>query len=126
MDFRIARHTTKLVPLIHFYHELLGLEILGSFEDHKGYDGVFLGIQGESWHIEFTVSKQEPKHASDPDDLLVFYSNTDDEYKQLIENLRQHKTPEAVPSNPYWVDNGTTFLDPDGFRIVISNRKHKS
>jgi YycE-like C-terminal domain len=23
------------------------------------------------------------------------------------------------PANPYWAEHGVTFLDPDGFRVVL-------
>lgn len=56
MTFRFARHTNNLEQLKTFYIDVLGLELLGSFENHNGYDGIFLGNQNENWHLEFTKS----------------------------------------------------------------------
>ncbi len=43
MKFRYARHTDDIKPLINFYTQVIGLEVIGSFENHANYDGVFLG-----------------------------------------------------------------------------------
>ena len=59
MQFRYARHTNNLGPLIKFYTEIIGLEKLGEFKDHDNYDGVFLGHKNSDWHLEFTVSQEK-------------------------------------------------------------------
>jgi hypothetical protein len=41
---RVARPTDHLEEVVHFYTEGVGLMVLGSFEDHHGFDGVMLGI----------------------------------------------------------------------------------
>ena len=69
MQLRIARHTDNFAPIIRFYVELLGLELLGSFENHDQYDGIFIGKKGENWHLEFTKSKELAQHSFDADDV---------------------------------------------------------
>jgi uncharacterized glyoxalase superfamily protein PhnB len=123
MKLRVARHTTALDKVTAFYQELLGLQILGSFKDHSNYDGVFLGLPDESWHMEFTVSDEEPDHKPDEDDLLVFYVKTKEGYLQLLEKAKAMGIKEVRAKNPYWQENGTTLVDPDGYRIVISVRE---
>ncbi|MFN4152491.1 MAG: VOC family protein, partial [Candidatus Sericytochromatia bacterium] len=75
MKFRIARHTNNLEPLINFYTNYLGLELLGRFKNHSSYDGIFLGKKDLDWHLEFTMSDEKANHIFDEDDLLVFYDN---------------------------------------------------
>lgn len=120
MKLRCARHTNDLQPLIDFYCGLLDLEILGEFQDHDGYDGVFIGNRGSDWHIEFTISEEKPDHRPDADDLLVFYADSTAEYEHLVQQFINNHIPEVTAKNPYWAANGKTFTDPDGFRIVIS------
>jgi extradiol dioxygenase family protein len=120
MKFRVARHTTNLEALIFFYGEVLGLRILGSFKNHEGYDGIFLGHPGENWHLEFTVSNQAPDHHADEDDQLVFYPLTLDDYDKLVAKIQSTGIQPLAPKNPYWLANGTTFADPDRFRVVIA------
>lgn len=122
MKFRTARHTQDIAAMLTFYRDLLGLEVLGSFQDHDEYDGVFLGFPSENWEIEFTVSREVPVHTADPDDLLVFYCKTQAEYEVLVQRILQAGITAVAPKNPYWEKNGTTFTDPDGFRVVISVR----
>lgn len=43
MEFRKVRHTDQLAKIRAFYTEVIGLEVLFSFDEHNGYSGVFLG-----------------------------------------------------------------------------------
>lgn len=123
MKLRVARHTTNLDKITSFYQDILGLEKLGGFNSHQNYDGVFLGLKGENWHLELTVSDEMPDHKPDEDDLLVFYANNVDEYNNLINRIEKAGINSVSPKNPYWKENGITILDPDGYRIVISINK---
>lgn len=119
MNFRVARHTNDLNRIIHFY-ELLGMEILGSFENHDYYDGVFLGFPDADWHLEFTVSNEEAQHKPDEDDLLVFYFDDEIKLNQVKSNLIQNNIKQMEAKNPYWNNNGFHFLDPDKFGIILT------
>lgn len=120
MKMRVARHTTSLQTVIDFYTELLGLQMLGDFKDHDGYDGVFLGVPGESWHLEFTVSDEAPVHTPDEDDLLVFYTGSSEKFDSLVMKAAEMDVQEVEAKNPYWSLHGKTYVDPDGFRLVIT------
>ena len=123
MTFRIARHTNNLKPIIDFYIQVLGLTILGNFENHDNYDGVFLGKEGLDWHLEFTTSTEKAKHQSDEDDMLIFYPNTQQEYNAIITNIKQNNIAILKAKNPYWNKYGVMIKDPDGYNMVISNLK---
>jgi hypothetical protein len=125
MKIRIARHTKDLKLITDFYLLIPGMEYLGGFKDHEGYEGAFIGMKDSDWHLEFTVSEDEPDHRSDEDDLLVFYAGSTDEYNKIIALFGEHDAPEVVPKNPFWEENGTTFEDPDGFKVVIAVPENK-
>ncbi len=120
MKFGVARHTDDLEPIVKFYRDILGLEIIGEFKNHNNYDGVFIGKEGLDWHLEFTTSNDSADHDADMDDLLVFYVESEKEYIKLNEKFKDKGISPAVPKNPYWKENGSTYTDPDGFRVVIS------
>jgi YycE-like protein len=42
MRLRVARHTNRLDEVVRFYRDDLGLPEIGRFDDHQGYEGVFL------------------------------------------------------------------------------------
>ncbi len=67
MTFRYARHTADLKRIEEFYTVIVGLEKLGGFQDHDNYDGIFLGFRDQSWHLEFTVSDENPVSKFDED-----------------------------------------------------------
>ncbi|MFB6320708.1 VOC family protein [Saccharicrinis sp. FJH54] len=119
MRLRCARHTDQLDIIVKFYQQILGLDVIGSFKDHQGYDGVFLGLPGADWHLEFTTSEQKPEHIPDHDDLLVFYPDSEQEYQRIIKAIEENHIASEVPVNPYWQENGVMIKDPDGFLIVI-------
>lgn len=123
MIFRAARHTDNLEQIKVFYCSLLGLEVLGSFEDHEGYDGVFLGKKGQDWHLEFTTSDVKAEHHFDAEDILVFYPQSREEYDDVLKNIKEHNIPVIQAKNPYWNQNGIMIQDPDGHNLIISHLK---
>lgn len=125
MSFRFARHTNNLKQIKSFYIDILGLELLGSFENHNGYDGVFIGNPDENWHLEFTKSDEIVTFNFGEEDILVFYPNTKLEFELIHDNLVANKIPFIQAKNPYWNEHGKMFFDPDGYRVVISNLKIK-
>ncbi len=52
MKVRFARHTNNLEAIKSFYIGILGLELLGSFENHNGYDVIFIGVHITDWYLE--------------------------------------------------------------------------
>ena len=125
MIFRVARHTNDLKPLISFYTNILGLEILGEFRNHDNYDGVFLGKQNLNWHLEFTKSLIPVDHKFDMDDILVFYPEQIIEYDNIIDRINNNGLKIVNHVTPYWRNNGVMIKDPDGYCIIISNQKLK-
>ena len=123
MTFRYARHTNDLARLTQFYVEVIGLDKLGEFNDHSGYNGVFLGFPGSDWHIEFTESSDEAKHTPDEDDLLVFYANNKREFDEIITRVEERQIPQKKSKNPYWAQHGIEITDPDGFGVIITLKK---
>ncbi len=123
MNFRYARHTQKIESLIYFYTSVLNFEVLGEFKNHDGYDGVFLGIKGENWHLEFTQNEEKPRSVFDDDDILVFYPTTKKSYDEILENLKKFEVPLLEPKNPYWKNKGVCFEDCDHYKIVVSKEK---
>ncbi|WP_396212251.1 VOC family protein [Flavobacterium sp.] len=125
MTFRFARHTNNLEQLKSFYIDILGLELLGGFENHNGYDGVFIGKPNENWYLEFTKSDEIVTFNFGEEDILVFYPNTKLEFELIHDKLKTNKMEFIKAKNSYWNENGKMILDPDGYRVVISHLKIK-
>ena len=123
MTFRFARHTNNLEQLKSFYIDILGLELLGGFKNHNGYDGVFIGKLNENWHLEFTKSDEIVTFNFGEEDILVFYPNTKLEFELIHDRIESHSIKFIDSKNPYWNENGKMILDPDGYRVVISHLK---
>jgi hypothetical protein len=121
---RIARPTRSIPLLLPFYTTGLGFTILGSFNDHAGFDGVMLGHPRAPYHLEFTVERgHDPGRAPTKDNLLVFYLPEKTEWDEAVARMRGAGF-EAVRSwNPYWDQDGLgrTYEDADGWRVVLWN-----
>ena len=125
MTFRFARHTNDLEKIKSFYIDILGFELLGKFENHNNYDGIFIGKENENWHLEFTKSNEVVLFNFNEDDILVFYPQDKIEYESVIYKIQSKNIEFIEAKNPYWNENGKMILDPDGYRIIISDLKTK-
>lgn len=123
MKLRVARHTNDLEKIKVFYLSILQFELLGSFNNHDSYDGIFIGIPNLDWHFEFTQSLDHTIHHFSEDDIIVLYPETIKNYNSLIDSVLKSGVSIITSKNPYWNTNGKMFMDPDGYRIVISHLK---
>jgi catechol 2,3-dioxygenase-like lactoylglutathione lyase family enzyme len=87
MQLRVARHTNRLEELVSFYRDGLGLPEIGRFEDHEGYDGVFLAVPGTDAHLEFTSGGAHRPPAPNPETLLVLYVGSEEAVAQMCERM---------------------------------------
>jgi GNAT superfamily N-acetyltransferase/catechol 2,3-dioxygenase-like lactoylglutathione lyase family enzyme len=115
---RIARPAHDLARSTRFYRDLLGLSVLDGFTGHDGYDGVFFALPGGG-QLELTIGPAEPVPGTD-EDLLVLYVSTLDEVATIGARLTSAGVRQIPSANPYWNRWGRTFLDPDGYRLVIA------
>ncbi|HKO97656.1 MAG TPA: VOC family protein [Pyrinomonadaceae bacterium] len=119
---RIARATDHLNEIIRFYRDGLGFEIIGSFEDHAGFDGVMLGRPDLSYHLEFTQQRGHVAGtAPNQENLLVLYLPITSQWQQAVDQMISHRYQPVKSYNPYWDVNGKTFEDADGYRVVLQN-----
>jgi hypothetical protein len=116
---RFARPTDRLVDVLRFYEEGLGLRRIDSFEDHAGYSGVVLGLPGEEVHLELTTHEAgSPGPAPTRDNLLVLYLTDRGAMAEIDARMRSLGHEPVEPENPYW-SSDLTFEDPDGWRVVL-------
>ena len=119
---RIARPTNDLSALTTFYTQGLGLQIIGSFSDHAGFDGVMFGHPEYSWHLEFTHQHGvRVERAPTAEHLRVLYEPARKTWEDKVQRLKDVGGVQVKSENPYWDVNGMTFEDPDGYRVVLQN-----
>jgi len=122
VQYRIARPTDRLREVVQFYNEAIGLPVIGSFNDHDGYDGVMIGMPGSGCHLEFTHhANGSPCPAPSRDNLLVLYFDKPADHQEAVARMSSHGYTPVAPENPYWEDKSLTFEDPDGWRVVLFN-----
>lgn len=119
-NLRIARPTDDPQPLLRFYRDGLGLEVIGGFKDHAGFDGVFLGRRGWPYHLAFTTHRGHPAgRAPTQENLLVLYVPNAAEWRESVDRMTAMGFAPVPSVNPYWEARGKTFEDPDGYRVVL-------
>ncbi len=119
---RIARPVSNLAQTKDMYCRGLGLRVVGSFENHEGFDGVMLGRPGSEYHFEFTHCRAHPVVPSPtPEDVAVFYVAAKAEWESACSRMLAAGFKQVASLNPYWDVRGRTYLDPDGYRVVLQN-----
>jgi catechol 2,3-dioxygenase-like lactoylglutathione lyase family enzyme len=119
---RVARPTDNLHALLRFYEQGLGLSVLYRFENHDGFDGVMLGVEGAPYHLEFTHKRGHVVgSAPTADNLLVFYLPDRAVWEASVKRMGIAGFQPVASFNPYWDKDGATFEDPDGYRVVLQN-----
>jgi hypothetical protein len=104
------------------YCRALGLCVVGSFEDHEGFDGIMLGLPGADYHFEFTHRRTHPVvPARTAEDLAVFYIPAAADWQSACARMLASGFKQVASFNPYWDIRGRTFEDPDGYRVVLQN-----
>jgi catechol 2,3-dioxygenase-like lactoylglutathione lyase family enzyme len=124
-QIRIARPTSRIDEVVAFYRDGLGLEVIDGFHDHAGFTGVMVGLPGSDLHLEFTTHEDDEAHlvglAPTQDNLLVFYVESPQDFAAITERIQATGQPPVPPVNPYWSTIGAlTFVDPDGWRVVVA------
>ena len=99
----------------------LDLEILGKFEDHSGFDGVIIGNRNSQYHLEFTHHREaQAPRSNSKENLLVFYMPDETAWGDAVKRMLHAGFISVVAINPYWAENGATFEDLEGYRVVLS------
>ena len=105
-----------------FYCSALGLENLGGFKDHEGFDGIMIGFKDHPYHLEFTIHKSDKVEPTPTgEDLLVFYIPNNTEWLSILNRLESRNYHPVKSTNPYWDKKGKTYVDNDGYRVVLQN-----
>lgn len=118
---RIARPSLDLRAAERFWVHGLGLDVL----HRAGPDGpgehplLMVGWPAAAWHLELVGEAGTPTPT--PEDLLVLYLGgpVDDE---VVARLVESGGRRVSAANPYWERWGVTIADPDGYRLVLSER----
>lgn len=121
---RVARPTDNLAKITEMYINGLGFTLLGSFEEHNGFDGSIIGHENHHYHLEFTHHKETSVgQAPTKDNLLVFYFSDVLAWDACCQQMKKAGFLEVKSYNDYWDVVGKTFEDIDGYRVVLQNRE---
>ena len=117
---RIARPVTDVTRAANMYCQGLTLQVLSSFQDHDGFDGVMVGVPTADYHLEFTRHRRHPLiPRPTAEDLLVIYYPLESDWRVACTAMAAAGFEVASSCNPYWNVRGRTYADPDGYRIVL-------
>jgi catechol 2,3-dioxygenase-like lactoylglutathione lyase family enzyme len=127
VHLRVARPVTDLNGSVAQYKAGLGLQVVGTFANHEGFDGVMLGTPGADHHLEFTFCRTHAVvPAPTPEDLLVFYVPEQKAWEGRCRAMFDAGFKEVEPYNPYWKRLGRTYEDWDGYRVVIQRAEWRN
>jgi hypothetical protein len=86
-----------------------------------------LGSEGAQYHLEFTVCHNHSVSPSPTaEDLLVLYIPDSVEFQNSCHQMVEAGFEKVNSYNPYWSNQGQTFRDHDGYRVVLQNDKWRN
>jgi catechol 2,3-dioxygenase-like lactoylglutathione lyase family enzyme len=121
---RLARPSGDLARAERFWAEGLGLEVLyrAGADAEGGHALLMLGWPDAAWHLELVSDPEgETPPASSEEDLLVLYLGGPVD-ADVVDRLIMCGGERVPALNPYWDRWGVTIVDPDGYRLVLSQR----
>jgi catechol 2,3-dioxygenase-like lactoylglutathione lyase family enzyme len=120
IQVRVARPTSDLAGVVAFYGATLGLPVIGSFENHDGYDGVIFGLPDTSRQLEI-LRAEESIASPTTEDQLVLYLGSAARVEEVAARMRTAGHEPRISPNPYWERSAAVcFVDPDGYWLVLS------
>lgn len=121
---RIARPTHDLAAAERFWIAGVGLEVQWRTgeEAEGGHALTMVGAPGAGWHLELVADPDSAAEARPTEeDLLVLYlGETPD--AAWLDQIDRAGGRRVRSRNPYWDEWGVTIVDPDGYRLVLSQR----
>ena len=117
VSVRLARPCRDLAAGRRFYVGGLGLEVL--WAGSGPHDILMLGWPRASWHLELVAGSPAVPAPTEQDLLVLYLAGPVDE--TLVRRLEEHGGT-RVQQGEYWDRWGVTVADPDGYRLVLSNR----
>jgi len=119
-QIRVARPTNDLTAAVSFYEDVVGLPVLASFDDHDGYSGVIFGLPDASRQLELVFHAGVAPSPTE-EDQLVLYLGSAERVAEDAARIRDAGFEPRPSPNPYWERTGAVcFVDPDGYRLVLS------
>lgn len=121
---RLARPSRNLAAARRFWVDGLGLDVLWETgpEAEGGHALLMVGAPGATWHLELVDdAAAHAENSFGGEDLLVLYLNGEIA-PALIDRLLTCGGSRVTARNPYWERWGVTVADPDGYRLVLSQR----
>ncbi|MFX4291606.1 VOC family protein [Streptomyces bohaiensis] len=126
---RIGRPSLDLDAAERFYVGGLGLAVLyrATGRPEAGErDLLMVGPEGAAWHLELTASEHDVVvPAPTSEDLLVVYLGKPVS-ETFVARVIEHGGTVVPSHNPYWDRQGVTLADPDGYRVVLTERRWSS
>ena len=117
---RFARPVSDLERLARMYARGLELQEVGRLENHDGFDGIMLGHPDLPLHFEFTHCRVHPVVPTPTaEDLLVVYLPDPGQWSEACLRMLEAGFVATTAFNPYWNRRGRTFVDPDGYHVVL-------
>lgn len=118
---RVARACRDVDALGAQYTKGLGFQVLSSWRDHAGFDGVILGHPHGPYHLEFIRDHKAPPAPSPHEEqLLVFYLEDEVDWQRRCDAMLAAGFDVVHNTNPFWEKNGCTFTDLEGGRVVLN------
>jgi len=116
---RWARTSSHYDDTVRFYRDVVGLPVVGEFEDSFGEDGTIFGLPDTTTQME--VVRAHTPVGAEALDQLVLYFDGGEAVAAATRSLRAGGFVADPALHAYWAANGAVgFRDPDGRMLVFA------
>jgi catechol 2,3-dioxygenase-like lactoylglutathione lyase family enzyme len=115
-----TRPTRDLARLLRFYRDAIGLPVLYQFGEAEDPAGAMLGLPGTPYHLELLKVPDAESAPPSKHNVTVLHIPDREQRDALAARLRDHGFEPTQPANPWWLERGIVFEDPDGWPLVLS------
>jgi hypothetical protein len=117
---RWVRASGHYEATVAFYHDLVGLPIIGQFSSSFDEDGTIFGLPDTTTQMEI-VRAHDDNYATGTFDQLVFYLDDANAVFTATGPLRDAGLEPDRAVHAYWAANGAvSYRDPDGRDVVFA------
>ena len=117
---RIVRHCIDPAALAAQYRAGLRMDEQGGFDGREGYAATFVGWKGAGWHLAFVRAPGPRTSSPETEEALALYEPDASQWQQRVTDLERAGFVGTSSPNPYWNENGASFSDGEGFRVIVA------
>jgi catechol 2,3-dioxygenase-like lactoylglutathione lyase family enzyme len=113
-------YVQDLPKSLHFYADLLGLQVVYRFQNTNAIRGAILRLLDRGTFLELVETASGEAAEENANHHLVLHFPDEQAARLAARRFVDAGIDPVAAQNPYWQDRAVVFLDPDHIQLVLS------